>query len=292
MNLLYITFGNEPSIYLQASFSVYSFLAQSQAVHSINIITDKEHYYRHLAPHVNIIAITETELTEWKGDYQFFWRIKIKALEKLCHLYPGQPVMYIDCDTFLYGDAAVLQHSLQNGVALMHENEGFLSGRKNKTQKNMWRQIADKTFGNIAMQAGHNMWNAGVVATPNTQNVKDCELALTICDEMCSQGITPYFIEQFSLSLALEKYYSLQEVKSAIVHYWSAKEIWNKHISNFFMEAYFGQWQYEKIIMQISNFDTSKLPVFQRVKNTNQRLKAIIDNVFPNKNLQYLPKQE
>jgi hypothetical protein len=292
MNLLYITFGKEPSIYLQASFSIYSFLAQAQPVHSINIITDKEDYYRHLAPHVNIILMTETELAAWKGEYRFFWRIKIKALEKLCHLYPGAPVMYVDCDTFLYGDIAVLQDSLQKGVALMHENEGFLSERKNKTQKNMWRQIANKTFGNIIMQPTHNMWNAGLVATPNTHNGKDCELALTICDEMCKQGITKYFIEQYSLSLAFEKYYALAEAKSVIVHYWSAKEIWNKYIGDFFMRAYFGQWDYEKIIEELRFFDTTQLPAFQKVKNTNLRLKKIVDKIFPNRNHEYLPPKK
>ena len=76
MNLLYITFGNDPSIHLQAAFSIYSFLAQPGAVDSINIITDNKDFYNHLPSGVKIINVTQNELTEWKGEHQFFWRIK------------------------------------------------------------------------------------------------------------------------------------------------------------------------------------------------------------------------
>ena len=291
MNLLYITFGKEPSIYLQASFSIYSFLAQPQGVQSVNIITDSANHYQHLAPHVNIILMTEKELNAWKGEHQFFWRIKLKAIEKICQLYPNQPVMYVDCDTYLFGDISILQNSLKAGIALMHDNEGYLSARKNKTQQNMWKQIAGKTFGAIAMLPTHNMWNAGLVATPNTQNAADAALAITICDEMCRAGITRYFIEQYALALSLDKYYGIKEAKSEIVHYWSAKEIWNKQLGDFFMRAYFAQWKEAEIIEAMRNFDTSKLPAFQRVKNTNQRLKNVVDKWFPNKNIEYLRRK-
>ncbi len=291
MNLLYLTFGNDPAIYLQASFSIYSFLAQGKAVHSINVFTDKEEYYRHLAPQVNVILLSDDDLTTWKGEYDFFWRIKIKAIEKICHLYPEQPVLYLDCDTFLSGDFAALQISLQNGTAIMHENEGFLSERKNKTQKNMWRQMANKSFGNIDMHANHYMWNAGVVALPNTLHGKDCELALTICDEMCANGITKYFIEQYAFSLALEKCYGITEAKSEIVHYWSAKNIWNERITDFFMQAYFAQWDHEKILTQIRMFDIINIPIYQKVKTTNVRLKGMIDKLFPPKDIQYISRK-
>lgn len=290
MNLLYLTFGNDPTIHMQTAFSMYSFLAQPQAVSSINILTDNTGFYKHLAPHVNIIQLTQNELTEWKGEYDFFWRIKIKAIQKICQLYHGEPVLYLDTDTFLYGDIASIESSLTTGAALMHENEGALSLKKNKTQKTMWQQMANKSFGNIVMQPTDRMWNASVVGLPNTQNGKDCELALAICDEMCSKGITKYFIEQYALSLALEKTYGLVEAKPAIAHYWSTKEWWNKRITNFFMQAYFAQWNYEKMIAEIQIMDTTALPIYQRIKNTNVRLKGVIDKVFPSQNLQYLKK--
>ncbi len=291
MNLLYLTFGNIPTIHLQTAFSAYSFLAQDEAVSTVNIITDNVDFYQHLQPHVNIIQVTSDELTEWKGEYQFFWRIKIKAIEKVCMLYPNEPVVYLDCDTFLYGVLSGLNNGLVNDKAFMHEDEGALSDKKTKTQRNMWRQIAGKTFGNLLMQATSHMWNAGVVGTPNTRNGADCKLALAICDEMCSQGVSRYFIEQYSLSLALEKMYGLVEAKTEIVHYWSTKEIWTNCIHDFFIEAYFAGWSYETILIKMQHFDTSALPIYQKVKTTNVRLKDWVDKMFANRNLDYLPKK-
>ena len=84
MNLLYITFGSNTAVHMQAAFSIYSFLARFEKYNSVNIITDNKLYYQHLEDRVNIIEMTEEELKEWKGEYQFFWRIKIKAIEKIC----------------------------------------------------------------------------------------------------------------------------------------------------------------------------------------------------------------
>ncbi|MEP7144841.1 MAG: hypothetical protein ABI707_18295 [Ferruginibacter sp.] len=289
MHLLYMAFGPNTQIHLQTAFSIYSFLTQQQFVSSVNIVTDNEDFYKHLNPRVNIIRVTENDLTEWKGEYQFFWRIKIKAIEKACHLYPNQPVVYLDCDTFLFGDLAEMESSMKNGLAVMHDDEGELSQKKNKSQKKLWRQVQGKSFGGISIQPGNRMWNSGVVGLPNTKNGKDCELILAVCDDMCARGITRYFIEQFSLSLALQKTYGLADAKSAIVHYWSTKDLWDKQINHFFIQAYFARWDYEKIIAQMKLFDTSATPFYQQVKNTNLRLKVLLDKVFPHTNLQYLP---
>jgi len=291
MNLLYLTFGKIPTIHLQTAFSAYSFLAQKEAVDTVNIITDNIGFYQHLQPHVNIIEVTPDELTVWKGEHQFFWRIKIKAIEKACQLYPGESVLYLDTDTYLFGDAAKVNEQLRRGKAFMHEDEGALSAKTTKTQKNMWRQITGKTFGNLLMQPTDHMWNAGVVGTPNTQNGADCRLALAICDEMCRQGVTRYFIEQYSLSIALENIYGLVEAKTSIAHYWSTKEIWTGRIHDFFIEAYFAGWSCETILNKMQNFDTSALPIYQKVKTTNVRLKDWVDKTFGNRNLEYLPKK-
>ena len=288
MNLLYLTFGNIATIHLQTAFSAYSFLAQKEAVSTINIITDNVDFYKHLQPHVNIIKISPDELTEWKGEYQFFWRIKLKAIEKACQLYPGKPVLYLDSDTFLFADAASIKTQLFCGKALMHDDEGELSAKTAKTQKNMWRQIAGKTFCNLEMQPTDHMWNSGVVGIPNTQNGADCKLVLGICDEMCMQGVPRYFIEQYSLSLALEKIYGLVEAKPAIAHYWSTKEIWTNRIHDFFIEAYFAGCSYETILNKMQAFHSSELPIYQKVKTTNVRLKRLVDIIFPNKNFRYL----
>jgi hypothetical protein len=59
MNLLYLTFGNIPTIHLQTAFSAYSFLNQRQAVNSVNIITDNVDFYKHLSPMLILLGNTK-----------------------------------------------------------------------------------------------------------------------------------------------------------------------------------------------------------------------------------------
>src|ERR1700710_800580 len=103
MNICLLNFGENISYHTQTSFCIYSLLANcADSVKTINVITDKPLFYNHLKQQINIIPITENELTDWKGKYQFIWRIKIKAIEKICSLYPNCPVIYLDTDTFVY----------------------------------------------------------------------------------------------------------------------------------------------------------------------------------------------
>ncbi|CAN5786704.1 hypothetical protein BH11BAC3_BH11BAC3_45610 [soil metagenome] len=289
MNLLYMAFGPNAQIHLQTSFSIYSFLTPQQGISTVNIITDNDYFYNHFGNRVNIIKITSEELKSWEGAYHFFWRIKIKAIEKVCSLYKGQPVLYLDCDTFLYGDLATMQSALQRGVGLMHENEGPLSLKKNKTQKRMWQEIKGKSFAGISIQTGGEMWNSGVVGLPNNKGGKDCEQLLALCDEMCSAGVTRYFIEQYALSVGLKEIYGLEEAKPAVIHYWSVKSWWDKEITGFFLRAYFECWGYEQILAEMKLFDLTAIPYFQKVKNTNLRLKYLIDKIFPHEDIRYLP---
>lgn len=280
MNLLYITFGENVSIHYQAAFSIYSFLSKEDKLNSINIITDSPAFYEHLKEHVNVINIDERQLKEWKGPHDFFWRIKIKAIQLLCRRYVGEPVMYLDTDTFLYRKAGELKSILQAGNALMHEDEGTLSKAGSKTEKRMWRQVRDRNFGAITITEAHHMWNAGVVATPNTKEARECQLALDVCDEMCAAGVTRRLVEQFALAVAMQNEYGLKAADTSIAHYWSNKEEWNNQIVSFFTNAYLKNFSLDKALDEFRSFDLSKLPVKKVIKNTAVRLHRVVDELF------------
>ncbi|MFN2457748.1 MAG: hypothetical protein ABR502_06085 [Chitinophagaceae bacterium] len=288
MHLLYITFGNNLAIHSQAAFSIYSFLAQDEKIDSINVITDAPAYYSHLKDVVRIFLAGKEQLEEWKGPHLFFWRIKIKALQCICKEYTGDPVVYLDTDTFLYKPADHLVKILVKGFALMHEDEGALSNANTKTEKRMWRQIKGRPFANLPMDTQQHMWNAGVVATPNTKGGADCELALRLCDELCAAGVTRKLIEQFALSRALQHTYGLQPAHTAIAHYWSNKEEWNRYITAFFTEAFAKGYSREELIAAMRDFDFTHIPVKKRVRNTSQRLHHIVDRWWGMKEQVYI----
>ena len=166
MHLLYITFGKNIAIHAQAAFSVYSFLAKNEKTNSINIVTDAPEYYDHLKDRVHIILITAEQLKSWKGPFDFFFRAKIKALEKVCALYPGEPVVYLDADTFAYANLNGIASNLATGTAVMHVNEGSFSKGKTKSEQKIWRYAKNKKFGSVEVTSGRlhverrSYWNA------------------------------------------------------------------------------------------------------------------------------------
>ena len=288
MHLLYLTFGENINNHVEAHFSILSFLTQQDEITTINVVTDKPEFYKSLHNRINIISVDEKVLNEWKGKHNFFWRIKIKAIEMLCDLYKNEPVIYLDADTFLYTNIKHLKNTISQGVACMHENEGSLSAIKGKTLRTMWTQVKIKTYGAIKILPEHAMWNAGVVATPNIKNNAECNLALLVCDEMCKAKVTPRLIEQFALSVALFETYGLQPAANTIAHYWSNKTAWDETIKNFFISAQFRFFSTDNIIKEIKNFPFEMLPVKIKIKNTNTRLKNFIDKKYPPENLFYI----
>ena len=288
MNLLYITVGEGLSIHLQAAFSIYSFLGQRNQILSINIITDSPDYYIHLKGYVRVVTIDEKTLQEWRGEHDFFWRIKIKGIEMMCNLYANSSVVYLDTDTFLYGPAENISALLSNNTALMHEREIPLYAGKSKTERKMWTEVRKRAFGGINILPRHYMWNAGVVATPNVKNGEECRLALAICDEMCALQIPRRLIEQFAISVSLSEIYGLKEAKSCIGHYWSNKHDWNEQISSFFIEAFFKAQTTEEKIQLLKNYNFAIIPVTKKITSARKQMEYLIGKLFPARNIGFI----
>ncbi|RYU77756.1 hypothetical protein, partial [Hymenobacter persicinus] len=221
MNLLYLVFGANIKNHFQANFSILTFLKHRAGLTSITVVTDAPNFYRHLDEFVTVLPVDEATLQEWKGEFNFFWRIKIKALEHVARQFPNTPILYLDSDTFLHGSFEALHETLRRGTALMHEPEGQLSQLGSKTEKLMWNQTQGHTYGGVRLTERHTMWNAGVVGIPALRAPDAIALALTICDELSRQQVTPRLIEQFALSVALAETFGLQAARPHIGHYWS-----------------------------------------------------------------------
>ncbi|WP_026236211.1 hypothetical protein [Pontibacter roseus] len=289
MDLLFLTFGPNIKNHYQANFCILSFLKQREKVNSINIYTDHPEFYTHLGQFVNVVPVTEAQLQEWKGQHDFFWRIKIKAIEDFMLRSGGQhPVVYLDSDTFLYQDLENFLQKLAQGIALMHEQEGKLSELKSKTETTMWSQVQGKPFGGVTITSESSMWNAGVVAIPAQKNLEAIRLALHICDDMCAAGVTRRLIEQFAIAVALDHTYGLQPASPWIGHYWSTKDDWNEAITAFFLESLLKSYTLEQDIRRMEQFDFKRLPIRKKVKNTRIRLLKLVDKLFPVKPIAFV----
>lgn len=283
MHLLFVTFGNNEKNHAQAFFCICSFLAQHAKISSINIVTDQPAWYKSIENRVNLIVTDEQILEEWKGPYNYMWRIKIKAVEKMIFSYPGEPILYLDTDTFLYGDFSAFHELCTEGFALMHEDEGCLSERPEKSMKMMATAFRRQQILNYSNLENYHMWNAGLILIPNTRQGDEIREVLSLCDAMCKQNVRPYFIEQFCFSVVLKNFYDLKPASAYVAHYWSNRAEWNETISTFLIAALLKNLNKEEIIQSFRELQISAVPIKRITKNTNQRLKAWIDRIFPSK---------
>ena len=289
MNLLYLVFGNQPEIHAQANFSILTFLQQKEQLEYIIVLTDSPSYYNHIKDErLKIEIIDDAQLTAWKGPYSFFWRIKIKAIEYIANLYQEHSLLYVDADTFLFRDLSALKTLLESGNNVMHINEGKLSEMKSKTTSKMWKQIRGKSFANITMSKDDCMWNAGAVGISKSKFKDTIPLALELCDTMCEAKVTDRLIEQFALSVALNKTADLNAADTNIGHYWGNKKEWNQLIQNFFLSSHLKELSYEMQLSELQKLDFTTLPIFVKTPNTRERLINFVTRLFSDKHKTYI----
>lgn len=260
MNLMYLVFGQKVTYHYEAIFSILSFSSKAH-IDKVYIYTDAPEFYKVLGERVTLCPIDDKKLREWEGDYQFFWRVKIKAIEDCNRKNPETPLIYLDSDTFLYTSAALMEQSLAEGKSFMHKKEGTLCKISSKTERVMWRQLKNKEFGGVVITKDHAMWNAGVVALPKEKQQACISLALNVCDDMCAAKVRPRLIEQFALSVALDHTYTLLPAEDYVGHYWGNKTEWDDAIQKYFVAAYLQNKTLDEVIAALDEFDFTQYSV-------------------------------
>lgn len=292
MHLLYLVFGPNIHNHVQANFSILTFLRQPDHVHGVTVVTDTPAFYQRLAGAVTVLPVDAQQMKNWEGEFGFFWRVKIKALEHVARQQPGVPLLYLDADTFLHGALPELAHGLAQGRAYMHEPEGLLAALGSKTERRMWAQTQQQVFGGVRITARHAMWNAGVVGIPATRASEAIAQALGICDDLCRARVTPRLIEQFALSVALAETYELHAARPYIGHYWSNKDEWGAQINAFQLESHLQGRALPEELAALAEFDFRRVPVKKRLKNTRHRLERLVGRLFPPQEIEFVGKPD
>lgn len=290
MTILYLTFGEKTEFHVQAYLSMLSFRRQLTSDDRIVMVTTAPRLYHHMQDWAEVIPIDDQQIEAWQGDYHFFWRAKIKAIEYVSSLYPQDDILYLDCDTILYGDINELKRPLAEGVGLMDENEGHPSRMKTKTLR-MWKTIAGRTYDGITLGAKHNMYRAGVVGIPHAKAPEVLTTALALCDGMLADGAERIVIEQYSLSVALFERVGLRETYPVIAHYWASKEYWIKAGMELMARVLLTKASPEEEMQMYEALDFSQLPIYVYKSNTARRLKGLVGKVFKDRNLRFIQKR-
>ncbi|MBU8883914.1 hypothetical protein CBW16_03365 [Flavobacteriaceae bacterium JJC] len=289
MNIVYLVFGSNPDHYQQVYFSMYTAFAHKSAEDRIIVIAEEPELFNSFENGIEIIPINREIITEWEGKYQFFWRVKIKALQLVAEKYPLESILYLDGDTFFYRDFDSLRNGLESGQNFMHLEEGKLSLLSSKTEKLMWKQMQGKEYGTIKIDKNTSMWNAGLIGVSN-QNFDGLQTTLEANDAMCADDVTRRLVEQFAFSIGLSKLAELQPADHIVGHYWGNKKQWNKLIDHFLKECFMKKYSFDQIIGRIIEMDLTQNPIWVKESNTHRKLKNFIDKFYTNKKTVYINK--
>ncbi|WHF51233.1 hypothetical protein QGN23_12450 [Chryseobacterium gotjawalense] len=289
MNIVYLVFGNNMDHYQQVYFSIYTSSAYKNAEDRIIVVAENPSLFSSLEGNIEIIPINRDVIKEWEGKYNFFWRVKIKALQLIAQKYPLDSILYLDGDTFFYNNMDALRNGMKNGQNFMHIEEGKLFALSSKTEKLMWTQMKGKTYHNTKIDENSAMWNAGLIGISNKH--LDClEVTLGINDAMCADDVPRRLIEQFAFSLGLNEYSALRPAAHIVGHYWGNKKQWNQIIDHFLKECFMKNYSFDQIIEHVKEMNLTQNPIRVRESNTQKKLKMFIDQFFKNKRPVYVNK--
>lgn len=280
MTVFYIVMGGDEAIryYMEAYLSIRTFQKQlSPDLGRICVITDHPSFFRKAG--VEVITITAEQKAEWMGPHKFFFRTKIKGMEYLHSLYPDDNLLYLDSDTFLYGDLAKLKERLDEGHGLMHLCEGKPTDISHTAQR-LSKKAVGKTYGDITIGEQHQMWNAGVVGLPYNKISETVACALTLCDGMLNDGNNEFITEQYSYSIALAEHTTLMATSDLIGHYWGNSMGWRDQALEIFTRAYLNDMSLEEELKALDIDKLCETPYFVHRSSTAAKLHRLVDRLF------------
>lgn len=281
MKIVVHTFGSNQNFYLQSTFLILNWLQYRNEIDSINIVTDHPGYYRKLENYINIMHVDKSTIEGWKGESDFVFRVKLKAIESVVTQNSNnQPILYIDTDTFIYQGFNELKESLLAGKGIMHTNEGKLSECPTMSGLRMWKRIKNQTFGGNTITEDDCMWNAGVIGLPAKMCHEAIDTAIRMCDDMCNSIPVNFLIEQFCVSVTLQRMVELQAASGWIGHYWGNRDNWNNLISAFFAESYMKNYSVEDDMERVRNFNFDQIPIAVIPRNTEVKLHRLVNKYF------------
>jgi hypothetical protein len=237
---------------------------------------------------VVIETIDNEVLQGWIGDYGYWFRIKIKAIEHIANKWPEDNLLFVDTDTFLYGELGEIKLLLEKGDGVMHLNEGKLSEKGSKTEKTMWRELKGKELLGIKIDPNTCMWNSGTIGIPKFILQDSIAKSLAFLDEMSKIVSRRKILEQLAFNLSLSSLTQLHPSDHIIGHYWGNKIEWNQFINSFFIDCHLRHLSVENQIAEIKKMDLSIIPYYVKTSNTKIRLQKLLNSWFPEKNKRYL----
>ena len=289
MNIVYLVFGDSIKHYQQVFFSIYTALVHKGESDNIIVLTEEPTMFNQLKDKIIVLSLDNDVVKEWKGKYNYMFRLKIKALEFVANKFPNEDMLYLDGDTFVYNSLAVLKAKLHEGTNIMHLDEGQLNKFTTKTGKRLCKELKGKKYGGVFITGETHMWNSGVLGISKV-NFSAITLALNITDQMCQASVKAFTKEQLAFSLAFNSVGNLVSSDHVIGHYWGNKEQWDEFISDWLKRSFMHNYTVDQMIANVRSIPLDQIPYYLKHSNTLKRLSRKLQSIFQPKNPQFIKK--
>lgn len=287
MNIVYLVFGQNISYYQQVFFSIYTAFLTKNESDRIIVIAENPSFFKQVEHLITVIPLEKEKIKAWEGAYDYFFRIKIKALEHVANAYPDQAILYLDGDTFIYKSLDILKAELDKGFNILHLNEGPLPLLKTKSEKKMWSSLKNRTFGDVRIDTTTCMWNSGVIGI-SPQHFQTITLALQICDEMCAANIAYFTKEQLAFGVAGSQFTTIKPADHVVGHYWGNKDEWNEVIATWMKKSLMCNYSISEMMEEVKKIPFAQIPYYYKHSNTYKRLSKRLKNYFKPKHALYI----
>jgi hypothetical protein len=206
-----------------ALYAAYSALAwRGTAPARIHVFTDRVEAFAPLAGAATLEPLPPERLREWRGPFDFVFRLKPKLLEHLLEQHPGDDAVLVDADTFFTGEVEQLLGRIGPGRAAMHEREYQPTEKQSLQLDNFRRRMRRARFRGEPITIDAWMWNSGVVglAPSHLPLVRDW---IEFVDAVYPWNPKP-FVEQYGLSWLLQRGGDhISPTDDLVFHYYSDK---------------------------------------------------------------------
>lgn len=283
LQVVFLAFGTRTDIYKQIYFCLRSFQKYGYKDITFNMVTDNPGMFTRLEEQVSVHVINNETMESWRGQHDFMWRIKMKAIELIVDKFPLSHVLYFDSDTILEASPNHLLELLDNGYSLMHEEEEVIAQSTRSGSKGLTKTLNGFSWEGFEFQPNTKMHNAGVIGLPANKAKELITQSIGLCDALCSTNSIDTYLEQLAFSMVLSSSEHFKNTDQLVIHYWGNKPEWDKTIDQFFVESYFQNLSLENELARFKTLNLKKIPIRSREKMGSQRLKNLATRLYPRK---------
>jgi hypothetical protein len=230
-NLVILSYGreNEYRRAILAVLSCYAWLSEWARLERVIIFTDNADFLRpYLAGlEVDYKMLTPAKIQSSREPTGYSHRLKAVVINEAFQAYPGDNLLFIDSDTFVFADPKPLLMRISPTVNFMHVLEYPLQERSNGYESGQFLKLIEKeTFvtskGEERYHSSQFSWNSGVLGLSEATAAYMPDIFL-LMDEFYV-GSNWSISEQLAFALILQTRSKLLPSDSIVHHYWESSK--------------------------------------------------------------------